>query len=227
MRVPTPVWLKRITSCWIAGTLMLIVAGTAQSKGAPKYLDLCGPAGCARLTDPEHLSVFFTYALFPPGASSVHPFPTRYYRFRLQSDGGDPVTGYFLPEGGAETTGLVGLGFAQLPAETTAFLRTALGSLRPFSSPRVAAVYLNGRRAPSSSLYSALFARYPRQPLSSTAGPWVEIHIGWATVNPWSTDDTITYHVRSHTLLRGDGAVRVPDRLAARIVRDAGLTPQG
>lgn len=205
----------------LAAVLLAPSAGARTGPAALPYIALCGPATCARTTDPAGVAQFKAFvgtvndrqlSPFPPPVQAYYRVRSPYLRFpagyaarsaRLGIDLQGPDT-YWTPLG----------------PHTVAALRAAARRVRPYAAPLPSRVLVNNRRVKARAIYRHLFDVFPRiSNLEPSASPWIGVAVTWPHGSPWSAA-SFTVRRGTRVMLRSDHAVRISAALAVRITAD-------
>jgi len=214
----------------VAAALLASSTAAAHTSAAPAepYVELCGPSGCARTTDPPAVAQFraFVAPITEAGQAPGFPPPVQgYYKVRA---GSLRFPAVYLRQ--AHRLGIVLPGspkpvWIDLGAYTVAALTKASKTLRPYATPSPSRVLVNNRRVRVRPIYRRLYDELPEIPtVRPSSKPWIGVAVQWPRSAPWP-DMAFNLRRGTRVLLRPDHAVTVPKALAARIVADAPRKP--
>lgn len=106
----------------------------------------------------------------------------------------------------------------QLNGSTAAAYEEAISGIRPFPTPTLERVLINGRAVEDPTSYLALFtAGSNDRALPSHLADWVPVDMHFRGETPWSGDPYVFFSESDGLLQRGIEIVRIPDEMAADI----------
>lgn len=186
-----------------------VLAPAARAKGP---IELCGPGGCAFVTEEGG---FARFSQAPVRPASVAPEP--YYVLRFGDLGG--ALGYWLPSRGLLRWGAYPGAWRAPPPETAAMLVTAARGLEPHRAPRSADVVVGAKTVRRGAAFlQALYEGGARVASPVRGGNWLQVFVFGNAGSPW-TDSWVDLWVSGRSaLLRRDGLTyRVSADFAARL----------
>jgi hypothetical protein len=210
----------------IGATLTALVAAAPAAAKELTKAELCGPAGCAVVTDRAQLR------MVPDSEITTGPPPvTPYHELRVtvEHEGeSDTWTIYYIAssnltvapgDGGSMT-------YHRVFGRSTTFMRRLASRVEPFPAPELTGVAVGGKRVkldPSTAL-GLLAARRPAA--YPADADWVPITLTTRARTPW-TNVSLTYAPGPDVLLRGDEFVELDGELAAPLDSAAGIEAPG
>jgi hypothetical protein len=211
----------------VKGLLAVICVALAfpAAAGAKEFrsLTLCGASGCATDSSPEDvgpLGVAFMDNLL---SNRPTPSPQPYYRVVIDVGGSGTWTQWYLP--GVHM--LADRDESGTPVWWNAQRFTIFGKLarqvKPFATPTLAKVLVDGKPVADTSAYLALLGGLPVTMNPKDDGKWVQLSLTPSRPSPWLLETTgMLFRPDSSTVYVYE-PVAVPGPLANLIRADAGL----
>jgi hypothetical protein len=207
----------RTTVLTVSASVALALPGPAFAKEV-SAMKVCGRDDCITLKNRSLL----TPIIESGGRPAATPRPAPFYRVTFQvSEPGHGLVGgwdtWYVPSPSL----FQGRDEANTPywyapnANTLAYLRGRLATVKPYPAPRFTRVELGTTSVREPMSYAALFdPKFART--DEYADDWKPVTIT-ATANPWTADVLLSYSPDKNVLWRGRERVRLPDRLAANL----------
>jgi hypothetical protein len=201
----------------LAAATALAVAAPAGAKELVKA-ELCGPVGCATVTDRDDLRLVPT-----GGETTAGPPPMSAYQ-RLEitvQDGPDrgdtnSWTVWYVPSAGM----LAGPGvtgdttFWPVDGEAATFMKRLAKTVEPFPAPRITEALVDGRPVSGDpSTYARLFSQRSTGSTRDGGVDWIAVQLDSPASSPWTEGMTLLYSPRTDVLLRGSEAINLPASL--------------
>ena len=212
--------MKRI---WFAILVALVFAPAADAKLSS--LSVCGPSGCRPVSGHalyDALLQWHSPQFTPPPALGV------YYELRSTTLAPNSQRAYFVPSGPAVKADFVTGRPDWMRSEpgAAAALEAAIPDLEPFPAPTISSAFVGPNPAADPAHYEALFDRFPSSPAPPPGTRRLSVTLRSTVPSPWTDGyNGLQYVAGLHLLHRGNEWVRLPDGLAEKIERDAGLLP--
>lgn len=194
---------SRLAAAVLAGTALVAWPGQAAAKGVPTAVRACGPEACVTVTDRVVL-VGVAHALERGAGAPARMAP--YLRLTVRPAMFD-LRGFVVPARGVLQ---VNGADRRLGRRAATVLRAEVAGIAPYR-PKVAAVWVAGRRSPDPAAFAAILGQ-PR--IAMPAAVWhsraVLVAIDLAGDTPWSAWGSALYFPALRVLHSPDGAwVRV------------------
>jgi len=183
----------------LAAAALLAFPGQAAAKGVFTSVRVCGPSACVRITDrPDRVAISRALGRAGPAFPRLGPYLRVTTRPALW-DG----RGYLVP--GQGIVQLAGVDH-RLGPRTAASIRRRVARIAPYR-PRVAGVFVRGRRVPRP---RELAAALRSAPIAEPAAVWsshsVLVAVVVAGATPWSGWGSALYFPALRVLHSPDGA---------------------
>jgi hypothetical protein len=207
---------------------VLAFAGSALAKG-PFTIGICGSSGCPSVKQeiegrgPDVLGSTLLAALDGGRLKAPTvgaPAPAPFLSLRI-AEWGESPTLYYVPS--RRLLRMAPYWF-RVPHSFARRLESVAPGLKPWPTPRLTQVLVDGRPAADPARYAVLLDPLPPAPVPTDAGSPVKLTLSAERANPW-TDVPITYFSAVRTLYRDSQWLRIPGALATALDRDAGLGP--
>jgi hypothetical protein len=231
--------VKRLIVLAAAAAALLAVAAPANAKNISE-LALCGPGGCAKITDP---SLIATWAE-GPAPQSAGPAPIgAFYRFDVTvtgapgekfDDGKTSMTWseWYVPRPhsalirGTDESDLAAWTRVQ-PKLYDAF-SAALRGVDPYPAPEIVSATVGGAPAADPASYARLFEPSWKPSTNRPATGWKKIRLRSASPSPWTDGkNVLLYSPRRKVLSRDGRLVKVPGSLAGALEHRRSLARSG
>jgi hypothetical protein len=205
--------MKRLLAVALVGAAALAVPGLAAAKELTKA-EVCGVEDCTTVTG----AALMRLANAGDGSTESASPPGPYYRVTLttkhegQSESWSifyvPGDRLALPEGQWE----------QIGGAALAEYKSATAGLRPFPTPELVRVTIDGRVMKDPASYAALYTAGSKDGVSfSGLADWVPVETRFRGDTPWSGEPYLFFSPRNGTLQRGIEVVRLPEGMAADV----------
>ena len=196
----------------------LALAAPAAAKEVAKA-ELCGPAGCATVTDRDDLR------LVPTGSESIAAPPPlgAFHRLTITMEGPDvhgtrPWTIWYVPAAGMiAAPGPTGeIAFHPVYGEAATFMKALAKTVRPYRAPRITRALVDGRPVSGDpATYGRLLTERSTGSTRDAGGDWVAVELASAAPSPWTNGEPmLLYSPRTRVLLRGPETIRLERSLA-------------
>jgi hypothetical protein len=211
--------VKRLLVIVVAALLFPAAAAAKEFKA----VTLCGASSCATSSAPEEVGplgvAFEDNRLREVSAPAVQP----YYRVEIDVGGTDSWTQWYVPGAQVFSTFDENALPVWWDAQALAVFRKLAPRVKPFASPTLSKVVVDGKRVSDPNPYLALIGGLPGTMQASAKGKWIQLVLTPSRPSPWLQDTTPVMFSADASVLDLYQPLRVPPALANVIRADAGL----
>jgi hypothetical protein len=213
--------MKRLLAVALVGAAALAVPAPAAAKELTKA-EICGVEGCTTVTG----AALMRMVSGGDGSSGSASPPGPYYRVTLTTkhEGKSESWSIFYVPG--DRLALPDGEWMQITGAARAEYKSATAGLKPFPTPRLVSVTIDGRVMEDPASYAALYTAGSKDGVSfSGLADWVPVETRFRGDTPWSGEPYLFFSPRNGTIQRGIEVVRLPDGMAADVRAGRSLRP--
>jgi hypothetical protein len=207
--------------------LVIVVAALVFPAAAAakefKAVTLCGPSGCATSSAPEDVGplgvAFEDNRLREVSPPAVQP----YYRVEIDVGGSDSWTQWYVPGAQVFSTFDENALPVWWDSQALAVFRKLARRVKPFTTPILSKVVVDGKRVSDPKPYLALIGGLPGTMQASASGKWIQLVLTPSRPSPWLQDTTPVMFSADASVVELYQPRQVPAALANVIREDAGL----
>jgi hypothetical protein len=203
--------------------LAALVFPAAANAKEFKAVTLCGASGCATSSAPEDVGplgvAFEDNQLREVAAPAVQA----YYRVEISVGGTDSWTQWYVPGAHVFSTFDENVVPVWWDSRALSVFRKLALRVKPFASPTLSKVIVDGRRVADPNAYLPLIGGLAGTTQASANGKWIQLVLTPSRPSPWLQDATPIMFAPDASVIELYQPLSVPPPLANVIRADAGL----